>query len=486
MIKIIYPDEQDELLKVAGVLSHFFEDDGSSMKKAASSAFSEKMIRDNAPDNKHFGIHIIAMGCEEKYAFNKNGDSWPEEGLIRRHHTFVKNGHYFKEHRNSDPALAIGLIKASAYNKEMGRVELIVHGDKEKCPEIYEKAKKNAAVDGSMSARVPFDVCSICDKKSASSKNYCAHAKYHMTQWMPQFSKFAYVRNPDPTFFDYSDVANRADRIARHLEFIFNSEDDMQKAASESNRFIFSDERATAEGIILPDDYKQLGCVSLTKQYWLEKLAAEEKEIEAGTPITGYALYEQDALSEEQMAQMNKVHSGVLFRKLAAKSIVLPLLPFAAYIKRQTLKQAAENPAVVGAQAMMPKLFRTVQGLEANADLENAVAAATLFKEASLAPGEEFKKMLDKMQNDFSVEPGTARIRIMQISMTSRPKGKEELGNAQSETEKRASVLSEEHKKEALNLARAYAMYKIAFCEEQMSQQKGVDETKVLLVASQH
>ena len=400
MIKIIFPDEHDELVKAAGRLSSFFEDDGISMKKAASSAFSDKLIRENAPDKDHFGVHFIAMGSEEQYGFNKNGDGWPEDGLKRRHHTFVKNGHFFLEHKNSDPKFAIGNIKASAYNNEMGRVELIVHGDKEKCPDIYEDAKQGKDVDCSMSARVSHDCCSICGQKSASSKNYCAHAKYHMTQWMPQFSKFAFVSNPNPTFFDLSKVANRADRIARHLEFIFSPDEQFQKAAS-SLRFIFSDERATAEGIILPDDYKQLGCVDPNKQRWLEKLATTEKALEANNPLSPYHTYSPDAISEDQMTQINKVHSGVLFRKLAARSIILPLLSFTAYIKRQSLKQASESPAYLGAKAIMPVLFNTMLAQEANADLENLMTSASLFKEASFAPGEDFKKLLRRYRMNF-------------------------------------------------------------------------------------
>jgi hypothetical protein len=360
-----------------------------------------------------------------------------------------------------------------------------VHGDKEKCPDIYASAKQGKDVDFSMSARVPFDVCSICGQKSASSKNYCAHAKYHMTQWMPQFSKFAYVRNPNPTFFDLSKVANRADRIARHLEFIFNPDEQLQKAASES-RFVFSDERAAAEGIILPDDFKQLGCVNINRQRWLEKLAATEKQMASANNLAPYYLYRPDAITEEQMVQINKVYSGVLFQKLASRSIVLPLIPFVAYIKRQTLKQASENPACLGAQALMPNIFNATLTQEANMDLENVMAAIDLCKEASFAPGEDFKKLLAKMQDDLSVEPGAARIRIMRISITMQPKNKEELGNEKTNTEKKASALTEEQKKEAMNLARAYAMYKIAFCEEQDWRQKEVDANMLSLVVSQH
>lgn len=485
MVKIIYPDEHDELVKAAGCLSFYFDDDYGTMKKAASSAFSEKMIRDNAPDKDHFGIHQIAMGSEESYSFNKNLDGWPEDDLRRRHHTFVKHGHYFREHRNSNPSLAIGSIKASAYNEDMDRVELIIHGNKEKCPDIYQQAKEGKEADGSMSARVSHDVCSCCGKKSKSSKEYCTCIKYHGGQWMPKYSKFAYVSNPNPTFFDFSAVANRADRIARRLDFVFHNEEEMKKAAS-AIPFVFSDERASQEGIILPDDFKQLGCASCRKQYWLNKLAAAEADAEDPNSKFGvYPTFDINDFSENQQEQINKVHSGVLFKKLAARSIVMPLLPFIAYITRQTIKQAAENPVYLGARSFLPRLFRDMQEMEANADLERALDSASLFKEAKFAPDNNFHKMLGKLENDFSVEPGTARIRIMRISISTRPQSKAEKENKKAHLDKQASVLTETQKKESRNIARAYGLYKIAFCEELEAQQKAVDENIVSLVVYQ-
>ena len=159
MNKIIVPSNHDELVLRSGRLSTFFESDSQLIKNAASSAFSEAMIRNHAPDDDHFGVHLIAMGAGEFYSFNKNGDWWTKEGLIKYHPTFVSHGNLFREHLNQDPKKRIGVVKASAYNLEMERVELVVWGDKRKAEKEYARAKTGKELAFSMSARVPYDKC---------------------------------------------------------------------------------------------------------------------------------------------------------------------------------------------------------------------------------------------------------------------------------------------------------------------------------------
>ena len=99
------------------------------------------------------------MGDGETYGQNRNGDYWPKEANSKYHDTFVKKGHFFREHNNRDPKEAIGIVKASAHNSDMSRIELVIHGDKKKAEEEYELAKEGKALSFSMSARVPYDIC---------------------------------------------------------------------------------------------------------------------------------------------------------------------------------------------------------------------------------------------------------------------------------------------------------------------------------------
>lgn len=150
MIKLIYSDYNEELLKSAGSLISLVEND-SHIKQASSSGVTRDMLEANKPDKDHFMVHLIAIGDGEKFGANKNFDYFPKEANQKYHHTFVENGHFFREHKNRDPKLAIGHVKASAYNPEMSRVELVIHGHKEKAEEEYELIKAGKSLSFSMS-----------------------------------------------------------------------------------------------------------------------------------------------------------------------------------------------------------------------------------------------------------------------------------------------------------------------------------------------
>lgn len=153
MNKVFHPEfDQAELIKAAGKIVTLV--DGSSnqrIKSAASSAVSEQLIRENLPDDNHFAVHLIALGDGEEYGPNRNNDYFSKRANKKYHPTFVSHGHFFREHNNRDPKNAIGIVKASAHNDDMSRVELIIHGDKKKAEEEYELLKKDASLSFSMS-----------------------------------------------------------------------------------------------------------------------------------------------------------------------------------------------------------------------------------------------------------------------------------------------------------------------------------------------
>ena len=111
------------------------------------------------PDDKHVGIHVVALGDSEHYQFNRNGDGFPKKACVDYHNTFVKHGHVFRHHRNKDPEKAIGIIKASAYNEPMGRIELFIHADKEKAAPELERLEKEGEHPFSMACVVDHDRC---------------------------------------------------------------------------------------------------------------------------------------------------------------------------------------------------------------------------------------------------------------------------------------------------------------------------------------
>jgi len=147
--KLIYNTDNAELLKAAGNLASLV-DTRSQIKEASSSAISKELIEQNKPDDDHFAIHYIALGDYERFSHNRNGDAFTKEACKNYHDTFLTHAHYFREHNNRDPKNSIGVIKAAAYNEPMGRVELIVHGDKRKAEDVYENIKQGKDLGCSM------------------------------------------------------------------------------------------------------------------------------------------------------------------------------------------------------------------------------------------------------------------------------------------------------------------------------------------------
>lgn len=71
-------------------------------------------------------VHLIALGAAEHYGPNRNGDAFKEVVCRSWCHTFEKFARWYRNHKNKDPQLSYGLVKAAIYNEAMHRVELLV------------------------------------------------------------------------------------------------------------------------------------------------------------------------------------------------------------------------------------------------------------------------------------------------------------------------------------------------------------------------
>ena len=495
MDKLIYTGDNDALVQACGgVVAAFFDSDH--LKTAASSAFSQSLLREFAPDDNHFGIHLIAMGCGEDYGFNKNGDWWTRDGLKHNTgsygaHTFVKNGAYYLEHNNRGPEVARGSIKAARYNDDMQRVELVVWGDKRKAEEDYQHAKTGKTLTFSMSARVPDDECSCCGHRAKSSRNYCGHLKHSMTKWLAPFSKFAYAINHKPNFFDISRVRNPADRIAHWLEYIM-PEAEMAKAASENgSSFLFSDLQAKIAGVNLPEEVR-LGCSTAERNAILRKLAAAEEYFQALERSPGlvardarrdfaknaapYA-FDPFAITDVELAAMRKLEPDVLMGQLAKRAAVLPFLTFYAYATGKTVKQAAEDPVFHLAQEnFIPEMFNRALTISADSATEDLFRVAPSEKIAACCTGDPVDQILESVAEKTTVQQPKVQVRILRIC-SSTPESCDA-------GVKLASDISQEQTAQAHALVHAYALYKVAFVEavSEAQGQLSVDEPVLMLL----
>jgi len=187
-------------------------------------------VKDEVP------VHLIALGASEAWGPNRNGDAFPEPVLKRSHDTFVKFAYWFRNHRNKkeDGHPHYGVVKASAYNPEMRRVELLVGlpatdraaremGCDGPADREVEKLARGEDIAVSMACRVPYDVCSGCGNKARTREEYCradscpyGGCRDNLTRLVKKGGDvhLLHVVNDDPVFFDISNVFRPADRTA--------------------------------------------------------------------------------------------------------------------------------------------------------------------------------------------------------------------------------------------------------------------------------
>jgi len=357
--KVHYQDDHPET--VADYKFQLIDNLPHNITKSASDAIGRDVIRSLRPDSRHFGLHVVAMGSEESVGANRNGDAFPEAALREFHPTFVKRGHFYREHRNRCPETqGIGFIKHSAYSDRMNRIELFVWGDKEKAEEEYEMAKAGKEMSFSMSTLLPWDECNCCMNKAATRADYCGHLKYTMGQHLPEFNKYAYTRNyKDLKFYDISKVGRPADRIAHYLHYV-TGDASMQKAASDGTLVISGAEWAEFEGLQL-DKAADFAAFTAFEHNTLQWLAGVETQVRARADwgqISKSARHRHQFKAEEIDLMRVLDTPAVLGELLKRASSVLCFEDFCSLVTGETVSDLRQKSAFCCAmENALPDVF---------------------------------------------------------------------------------------------------------------------------------
>ena len=160
---------------------------------------------------------VNALGAGEYWSSNKNGDYFPEKILKQYHKTFEALAQVYKHHRNKPHKgdRSYGKVVFSHYNEIMHRVELIIEVDKKAAPDIVDRIERGELPALSMGCKVPYDICSCCQNRAKTPKDYCKHVRRgSINRIDPETEKKAYLINTRPKFFDISFVTIPADRTA--------------------------------------------------------------------------------------------------------------------------------------------------------------------------------------------------------------------------------------------------------------------------------
>lgn len=462
LTKLIYSDANEALVQAAeacGQPMTSLINYERGVKSASSNLVSKDLLEQYRPTDDHTAcIHLIAMGDSETYGYNRNGDAFPRAALEKNASTFVTNGHVFLEHANKDPEKRLGLIKWAGYDPSpdgMHRVELIIHLDKDRAGEHYEMAKKGSALNFSMSCRVPNDRCSCCGNKARTTGDYCDCLKYSMGKWMDKSASYAFAYNDEPTFFDISIVKHPADRIARHLEYSF------QKAASAVHGTLSGAQLAAAEGI-------NLAALELDELSVMRKIAAAEEYV-AGIGVandnrsyacqSAYPNAMQASFTKDELDSVRSANPGTFFNAMAKRACVMSFPAFCQYITGNV--DAADTPMAKKAAMMLPGIFGDILGhLGCITPLTGEFAAASDRTCCCDAGGDEIQRIMDQMEEKFSMEPGKVSDRVITITITCGAPGSVEVKSAFA---KAAACVDGG---QALALAEAYAQYQArALCD---------------------
>lgn len=323
-----------------------------------------KIAKDELP------IHLIALGAYETYGANRNGDAFSERVCKNYHPTFVKFARYFNNHKNK-PAKGhphFGLVKASAWNDKMKRVELVLALNTEKSAtdrngglidqKALEKIAAGEDIPVSMACRVPYDVCSWCDNQAKTRDDYCGMDKCAAGGCADNLTRLVkvagdlhhlHVRNEYPTWFDISRVFRPADRIA------FGAKADwLTKAAADHGVFELQDyvkmaEDATAPADVvmyqdnLPGEWNVKLAAQIKLAYALARI--EDQESRHNPEVyRAFAPEVQPALNLQALGEAGTVKCAEGLGALADRKIILPLREFAKLAgKPDLVKEAAAN-----------------------------------------------------------------------------------------------------------------------------------------------
>lgn len=345
MIKVVMPSSFDFDQQVMSLVDvHSKGVDHSWLKKSA--AVLTKELSEIRPEKDMSFVHLIALGDQETYGMNRNGDGFPKEANEKYHDTFVKYAKWFHNHKNK-PARGdkvYGIVKCSAYNPTMRRVELIVGINEKDDPDSIEKLARGEDIPVSMACKVPYDVCSVCGNKAKTAAEYCKHIKEACTQMTKEGKQIGMV-NTKPTFFDISKVRRNADRIAFSLRKVAHTGPVLGVDMAAMYQI--------AEPTFLVKDATYHRRLAL-----LQKLAKLEKQIDGEIKANPSMRLVADGLNkpvEEDLAKIPEAKLKAVLGKLASDNVTLPMPDFFRMVMGSRFNEIEDD--LPSAQAQLPGVF---------------------------------------------------------------------------------------------------------------------------------
>jgi hypothetical protein len=402
-----------------------------SLIKRASRTCLDQLKYEKTPNQED--LHVCALGSYEGIGKNRNSDLFREKWCRKNHGTFVKAARALhRNHKNKPSDPKYGNIKASTYNEDMKRVELIVGVDKDKGQDLLHQLDTKGEFPVSMACKIPYDTCTFCGKKAKTEKDRCSHIPKQLGELREDGVECA-MDNEDPNWFELSHVKRAADRLGVTFS----------KLAGVNTQ---EEEEVNYNNIYIPEEVL-ISKKAQDKRHVLDKLAKMEKYIDSiATPITSKEKFiKEDApkaaktkIDDVTMDELRKLEPAQALRVLSENGILFSPEDFAKYL----FDKKVGKDKIDGMKSHLPNIFSS----EDNGELVNNenFEPDNLF---STLPS-KFKEMLGKLKENNSLFSGPGVRRIVSITITS--------GGSEMKKKEKTKEASD------LELAKQYAAYKIA------------------------
>ena len=290
-------------------------DDKDVLRKTASSSVVDQW-GDIEPIKGHTLIHLTALGDYETTGFNHNADGFRAAFCKKAHPTFIKNGALYRNHK-AEKGKEEGYVVKTAHNDNMGRTELLVAANHNKCADWLSDIEANRPVKFSMgfNCTAPGDECSICGHMAANRKHYCEHTKkgaaapYGMGRILPDGRKVG-VFNDHGYWNDISRVPVGADAIAMDLRKI---------ASFQPDEVIGGAEMAELYNM-------KLAAPDIDREILAHKISNIEKRVDmAGFATPFIPSGKQRKMSKVDVDALRNAKVAAMFGQLSKTGAVLPM-----------------------------------------------------------------------------------------------------------------------------------------------------------------
>lgn len=451
--------------------------DLSVLVKRANSEFAE-LARNVQLAAGEVPLHLIAMGATEVYGPNRNGDGFGKQALQRYCHTFEKYARWYRNHKNKDQDKSYGVVKLAYYNPQMHRVELLVAlNGSEKAAKAngglladdeLQLLERGESIPVSMAAKVAYDVCVACGNEAPSRAKYCQSreeggncSRFGCRTGLTKVADdgfVQYVDNPHPHFFDISKVYRNADPIAFGDKARY-----MAKAAS-CEYVPGGAELAELAGVSAPAAMVLPFTQSADEARQVQlayKLAAVEDQLESTQSPSrqdrALALaFSPQVQPPADLTPLCKAGSATLATGLAALASQQVSLPVRDFLRLIVDERSDKYAALVAeVPGLLPGIYNR---LITDDSLVERIRHNPFKPSQGLAPASQ-RQWAAKQAATHSLQPELVQSRAALMAIRH---------NTTSTLLQRSEKSAAEASSEAYDLARRYALYKLAFLSAQV------------------